>query len=541
MHLQLSSVHAGAFENYSQPFDSIAPVSCSSPVEFNRHGPPLPVRYTAKQTATLPCDFSPLQLRKSPTLDNSLLEPAQLNGNLNCCLDQSHPSSLPDSAHTSNNVRLEPVVDNMPEIPPRNYTPPLDDDEAVVPPRRDDYFVTEDSSEMAVSRSSTRDIELPPRTEQKGSSPVLVQQKAKSQEMPVSRSLPPLSSNDIPPPKPARKQQASAGFSSPQWHTGTGAAREASPKGVVTKGDALRQPATHRRRPPPKPPVTTSSTSESPISVQAQIVHSSPTSSQGERNGPHGSGSPSPSLSLAQPESSTVEPASPPKPPRAVPLSASTDGIASSIRVCYKGDSLMGPLSRGSPVTHQKDYSPSLPLKPRLRGMTQPSMSSKAPLPLGLDGSSLQTSNKPPLPPKPAPPRPPKSPHVRSLSPWLPRPHSAGASLSQDLLPPNGSVSPAAQCSSSRTSQSVRASGVCSRTPPPRATERTPPMNEWRGLVTRPSIPPKPTLHWQSPPDEQRSAVIRTVEAKLREENISLAEEPYSTVVRGWPLVVWQV
>ena len=427
----------------------------------------------------------------------------------------------------------------MPEIPPRNYTPPSDDDEAVVPPRQDDYFVTEDSSKMAASRSSAHDIELPPHTKQKGSSPVPVQQKAKSQDMPVSRSVPPLSSNDIPPPKPARKQQASADFSSPQRHTWTGAAREASPISVETKGDVLRQPATRRRRPPPKPPVITSSSSESPMSVQAQIVHSSPTSSQGERSGHHGSGSPSPSSSPAQPESSTAESTSPPKPPRAVPLSASTDGIASSIRVCYKGGSPVGPFSRGSAVTHQKDYSPSLPLKPRLRGMTQPSTSSKAALPLTQDSPSLQTSNKPPLPPKPAPPRPPKSPHVRSLSPWLPRPHSAGASVSQDFLPPNSSVSPTAPCSS-QTSRSVQASGMCSGTPPPRATERTPPMNEWKGLVTRPSIPPKPTLRWQSPPDEQRSALIRTVEAKLREENISLAEEPYSRAVSGWPLVVWQ-
>lgn len=429
----------------------------------------------------------------------------------------------------------------MPAVPPRNYTPlPSDDEEPVVPPRQDNYLVLEDNSKMAVSRSSALDINAPPQSEPRGSSPITVHPGATKREKPLSRSLPPVSSSDLPPPKPARRLRTGTDLTSAQRHTGVGAVQAASTRGPAAEGNTLSKAPTHRRRPPPKPPVMASSTSEHLISSQTQIVHSSPTPSQGERSSPHGSSFLSPSMSVAQPESSTAEPNGPPKPPRSMPMSASADGIVASTHMCYKGDSLVDPLSRGSPVTHKRDCSPPLPLKPRWQGMTQPSTSSEALFPLVLDRPSLPASSKPALPPKPAPPRPPKSPHARSLSPWLHRPQSAGATLSQDFPSPNSSESPRASpvppSSSPLHPSSVRARGMSSCTPPPRATERTPPASDQRVLLTRPSIPPKPTLRWQSPPNEQRSAIIRTVETKLKEENILMAEEPYSTTVRGWSL-----
>lgn len=538
--IQLSPVCSDSFENYSQPFDSIAQVSCSPPTNIARQGPPIPTVCSAKQMSTLPSGFSPLHLRKSPTLDNSLLEPAQLNGNLNCCLDQPHPTSLPESTHKANKVRVEPILESMPEVPPRNYTPPpSDNEEPLVPPRQDDYLVMDDHSKMSDLRPHALDIKVPPHRQPEGSSPIPVQVQAANHEKPLSKSLPPVSSNDIPPPKPARMLRASTDFSSPQRsHIGVSAVQGVGSNGVEKEANTSRKAATHRRRPPPKPPVVMNSVSESPIAQQTQVVHSFPAASQAGKNDPTSSGSPSPSLSVTQPKSGTADPTGPPKPPRAMPMSASVDDIASSTHVCYKGDSLVSPLSQGTPVADQMDYSPALPLKPRLRGMTQPSTNSKAPFPPMLDGSSIQTSSKPVLRPKPPPPPlPPKSPHVRSLSPWLPRPHSAGAAVFQELLSRSTNdlsrISPVPHSSSPQPPASLRARGLTSCTPPLRATERALAIANQRGLVTRPSIPPKPTLRWKSPPpDERRSSIISDVEAKLEEENISLSEDPFSRAVR---------
>ena len=542
--IQLSPVCSDSFENYSQPFDTIAQVSGSPPTDITRQGPPIPIACSAKQMSTLPSGFSPLHLRKSPTLDNSLLEPAQLNGNLNCCLDQPHPASLLDSAHKANKVRVEPILENMPEVPPRNYTPPpSDNEEPLVPSRQDDYLVMEDDGKMSDLQSHALDIKVPPHSQPEGSSPITMPVQAANHEKPASKSLPPVSSNDIPPPKPARRLRASTNFSSPQHcRIGVGAVRGVSSKGVETEADTSSKAATHRRRPPPKPPVVINSVSEYPIAQQTQVVRSFPASSQASKNGSTSSRSPSPSLSAARPKSGTADPTGPPKPPRAMPMSASVDNIASSTCVCYKGDSLVGPLSQGTPVTQQMDYSPALPLKPRLRGMTQPSTSSKAPFHPMLDASSIQTSSKPVLRPKPPPPPlPPKSAHVRSLSPWLPRPHSAGAAVSQDLLSRSTNdlsrISPVPRSSSPQPPASLRARCVTSCTPPLRATERALATANQGGLVTRPSIPPKPTLHWKSPPDEKRTAIISIVEAKVQEENISLSEEPFSRAVRD---VCWR-
>lgn len=507
-------------------------------MDFTRPGPPIPIACSAKQMqmSTLPSGFLPHLLRKSSTL-----EPAQLNGNLNCSLDQSHPTSLPDSAHKANELRVEHILESMPEVPPRNYTPPpSDNEEPLIPPRQDDYLMMEDKSKMPDLQSHVLDIKVPPHSHPEGSSPMPVQVQAANHEKPVSKSLPPVSSSDIPPPKPARRLRADTDVFSPQHcHIGVSAVRAvSSKKSVETEADTSSKAGTHQRRPPPKPPVVMSSVSESPpISQPTQVVRSCPASSQAGKHGPTSSGSPSPSLSAAQPKSGTADPTGPPKPPRAMPMLASVDGLASSTRVCYKGDFLVGPLSQGTPVTHQMDDSPALPLKPQLHGKTQPSTSSKAPFPSMLDGSSIQTSSKPVLRPKPPPPPlPPKSPHVRSLSPWLPRPHSAGADVSQDLLSRSTNdlsrISPVPPSSSPQPPASLRARGVTSCTPPLRATERAPPMANQRVLVTRPSLPPKPTLHWQSPPDERRSAILSTVEAKLQEECISLSEEPFSRVVR---------
>ena len=165
--------------NYSQPFDSIVPSTSSSKDSAVQPKGKLPPRYTQKQISTLPHDFSPSNMKKSPSLNeinttktsalNSTsgrrkkpsseeyaMRNARLNGNLNCSLDSEDAPLRAGSPSSSSYTRDTSLPDtqesSIPNIPPRTYTPPPEE-EVPIPPHPDDYYITDNGKDTTHNKS----------------------------------------------------------------------------------------------------------------------------------------------------------------------------------------------------------------------------------------------------------------------------------------------------------------------------------------------------------------------------------------------------
>ena len=549
--------------NYSQPFDSIVPCTSSSKDFTARLKGKLPPRYTQKQISTLPHDFSPLNMRKSPSLnevnttkasaltstsglgkkpssEEYAMRSARLNGNLNCSVDSEdapqRTGSPSSSSYTRDTSSPDTQENSIPDIPPRTYTPPPEE-EVPIPPHPDDYYITDNGKDVTRNKlehgkqshggASGRLSVSPPRQ----IIPVMelspVKEEGKQGETSPSQ----------PPKKPKRHQRrsGSASFTEEAGKSGRPVSTETTltasllqtnlehkeqcDEDITSKPSIPRKPSRLKRLVIQKVPVGESPkksiSRESPQPERSDVTSVDPVkksqppavSRQQRVTSPRRTAPPPPVPEKKKTSSVSEQPVSSPSP---VPLPRTvTVGNTSGYKLPVRDRVSVTPTD---PLLWQHTKSPGSPSLPPKPSKLKYGFRSRS-LENVFDSTERNTvDERPTPPPKPIPARPPKSAHLRNLS----RPVSE--------VPASWREQPQANSSSG----DVQAW----RTPPPRRLANRQPSPGLPGnLVTRPTIPPKPVFRAKSPSPQQRIEAIAVLEKKLEKEHICLSESPYSNIV----------